>query len=152
MTAAQGTTSIPGTVALSTDAKTLTFTPSAPLPSNADVTLTVGGVVSTQGAVLPTQTWTFHTETVATSLVSLFPTQTPTTPSAGDSSSLELGTAFTPSVNGSVTAVKFYKGTGNTGVHTGSVWSASGTRLATVTFANETATGWQTAKLSSPWR
>ena len=58
--------------------------------------------------------------------------------------------AFTPSSNGSVTAIRFFKGPGNTGSHTGSLWSSSGTRLATVTFANETASGWQTAQLTTP--
>ncbi len=53
-------------------------------------------------------------------------------------------------MNGSVTAIRFYKGTGNTGTHTGSIWTTSGTRLATVTFTNETATGWQSAKLATP--
>ena len=57
---------------------------------------------------------------------------------------------FTTSVAGTVSAIKFYKGTQDTGVHTGSLWSSTGTRLATVTFANETASGWQTATFSSP--
>ena len=34
---------------------------------------------------------------------------------------------------------RFYKGTGNNGTHTGSLWSATGTLLATGTFTNETA-------------
>ena len=62
-------------------------------------------------------------------------------------SPVELGAAFTPAKDGTVTAIRFYKGAGNTGTHTGSLWTASGTRLATVTFTGETATGWQTAKL-----
>jgi hypothetical protein len=49
-----------------------------------------------------------------------------------------------------VTGVRFYKSAANTGTHTGSLWNASGTRLAQVTFAGETATGWQTALFSSP--
>jgi hypothetical protein len=35
-------------------------------------------------------------------------------------------------------------------MHTAHLWTSSGTLLATATFANETATGWQTASLSSP--
>ncbi len=49
-----------------------------------------------------------------------------------------------------MTAIRFYKGSGNTGTHTGSIWSSSGTRLGTVTFRNETASGWQEAVLSTP--
>ena len=44
---------------------------------------------------------------------------------------VELGTAFTPSVTARSPAIRFYKGTGNTGTHTGSLWSSAGTRLAT---------------------
>ena len=45
---------------------------------------------------------------------------------------------FQSSVAGWVAGVRFYKGTGNNGTHTGSLWSASGTLLATGTFTNET--------------
>jgi hypothetical protein len=74
---------------------------------------------------------------------------TPAITSDSDSAALELGVKFTPSVNGYVTGVRFYKGTGNTGPHTGSLWSASGTQLATGTFANETASGWQKLTFAS---
>jgi len=79
----------------------------------------------------------------------LFGQSVPATPAANDSSAVELGLRFAPTVDGFVTGVRFYKGTGNTGTHTGTLWSATGTPLATVTFANETATGWQTATFSS---
>lgn len=67
-----------------------------------------------------------------------------------DTLPVELGTSFTPAVDGQVTGVRFYKVKGMTGTHTGSLWSAQGTRLATVTFTKETASGWQTAVLSRP--
>ena len=51
-----------------------------------------------------------------------------------------------------VSAIRFYKGSLNTGTHTGSLWSETGTLLGTVTFTNETATGWQTATLATPVR
>jgi hypothetical protein len=100
--------------------------------------------------VLPSTTWTFHTETGSTVLTSMFSGSVPTNPSIDDAGPIELGTAFTPSSDGTVTAVRFYKGSGNTGVHTGSVWTSAGQRLGTVTFADETGSGWQTAKLASP--
>ena len=150
MTVKQGATTIPGTVALSVNGRQLTFTPSDPLPVDVDLTVAVTGVVSTRGAVLSDTTWTFRTEPTATSFASLMDGLVPATPSVSDNKAIELGTAFTPSKDGVVTAVKFYKGTGNTGTHTGSIWSSTGTRLATVTFTNETASGWQTANLSTP--
>jgi hypothetical protein len=38
----------------------------------------------------------------------------------------------------------------NTGTHIGSLWTASGTQLATATFTNETASGWQQVDFASP--
>ena len=69
--------------------------------------------------------------------------------SAGDPS-VELGVKFTADFTGSITGIRFYKGTGNTGTHVGSLWTASGTRLAQVAFTNETASGWQSATFSTP--
>ena len=74
---------------------------------------------------------------------------TPGTPSASDPDSVELGLKFRSDVNGFVTGVRFYKGSGNTGTHIGNLWSSAGAKLATVTFTNET-TGWQQANFSSP--
>ncbi|QIX28840.1 DUF4082 domain-containing protein [Nocardioides sp. JQ2195] len=151
MSVKQGTTTIAGTASLSADQTKLTFTPTSNLPAGADITVTVSGVVSTDGAVLATQTWTFRTEASAPSTyTSLFTGLTPSKTSINDKDAVELGTAFTPSVDGTVTAIKFFKGSGNTGTHTGSIWSATGTRLATVTFTNESSSGWQTAQLSTP--
>lgn len=74
----------------------------------------------------------------------------PTVTSENDTSSVELGMKFRSSTATTVTGVKFYKGAGNTGTHTGSLWSSTGTKLATVTFAGETTTGWQSATFPSP--
>ncbi len=67
-----------------------------------------------------------------------------------DSNSLEIGVKFTSDVAGNVTGVRFYKGSQNSGTHVGHLWSSNGTLLATVTFANETASGWQQANFSQP--
>ena len=75
---------------------------------------------------------------------------TPSTLDAGDTSSVELGVKFQTDFEGSVTGIRFYKAAGNTGTHTGSLWTAGGTRLAQVTFTGETASGWQYASFSNP--
>lgn len=80
----------------------------------------------------------------------LFDAVTPDVTSAGDSDSVNLGLKFAPLVDGSVTGVSFYKGTGNTGTHTGSLWTTTGTQLATGTFTSETASGWQTLTFDEP--
>lgn len=79
---------------------------------------------------------------------SLFGTAKPAVASeVSDKEAVELGVSFKPSEAGSISAIRFYKAAGNGGTHTGSVWSAGGTKLASVTFANETASGWQVAQL-----
>ncbi|MEU6352779.1 DUF4082 domain-containing protein [Streptomyces sp. NPDC047072] len=77
-------------------------------------------------------------------------TSVPGTVNAGDGGPLELGVKFRTTTAGSVTGVRFYKSTANTGTHTGSLWTASGTRLATGTFTNETASGWQQLNFATP--
>jgi hypothetical protein len=74
----------------------------------------------------------------------------PGTPEDSDSSSVELGMRFRTDVDGFITGVRFYKGAGNTGVHLGNLWTDAGTNLGTLTFTNETASGWQQASFPSP--
>ena len=76
-------------------------------------------------------------------------TGNPINPSANDSRSIEVGTKFQSSTSGVITGIRFYKGVGNTGQHVGSLWSSDGTRLATVAFDNETASGWQEVRFAS---
>src|SRR5919198_1981373 len=78
------------------------------------------------------------------------PASVPTVPSAADNNAVELGTKFYSDIDGFITGVRFYKSTANTGTHIGNLWSLTGTRLATVTFSNETPSGWQQAMFSSP--
>jgi len=74
----------------------------------------------------------------------------PTAFATSDTSSVELGVKFRSDVAGNVTGVRFYKGTGTTGTHTGTLWSSNGTKLATATFTSETASGWQQVLFSTP--
>ncbi|MBY2994658.1 DUF4082 domain-containing protein, partial [Rhizobium leguminosarum] len=84
------------------------------------------------------------------SYTSLFGSATPAVVNTDDTSAVELGVKFQTSVAGTVTGIRFYKGSQDTGTHTGSLWSSTGTRLATLTFTNETASGWQIAYFTSP--
>ncbi len=62
----------------------------------------------------------------------------------------ELGVKFQSSRDGNILSARYYKVPGETGVHIGRIWSASGTQLATVQFSNETDSGWQTANFDNP--
>jgi VCBS repeat-containing protein len=93
-----------------------------------------------------------HTITVtAPNYLTLFPgSATPAILNTTDASAVELGVKFQSSVAGTVSGIRFYKSSQDTGVHTGELWSSTGTKLATVTFSNESASGWQSATFSSP--
>ncbi|MEU7861909.1 DUF4082 domain-containing protein [Nonomuraea sp. NPDC049141] len=67
-----------------------------------------------------------------------------------DDRAVTLGVKFKSSSNGLVHGIRFYKGTGNTGTHTGSIWTTGGTLLASGSFSGETATGWQKMTFSTP--
>ena len=63
---------------------------------------------------------------------------------------MELGVKFRVDLNGFITGIRFYKGATNTGTHVGNLWTSAGQPLATATFANETATGWQQVTFPNP--
>ncbi|MFZ0827421.1 MAG: DUF4082 domain-containing protein, partial [Verrucomicrobiia bacterium] len=67
-----------------------------------------------------------------------------------DTNSTELGMKFQSAVSGYVTGIRFYKGIANTGTHVGNLWTSTGSLLASVTFSNETAFGWQFQPLIVP--
>ncbi len=78
-------------------------------------------------------------------------TSVPTVVDQGpDNDPVELGVKFKSDVAGSITGIRFYKASTNTGIHTGSLWSSTGTLLASATFNAETASGWQQVNFSSP--
>ncbi|WP_239139253.1 DUF4082 domain-containing protein, partial [Sphaerisporangium krabiense] len=74
----------------------------------------------------------------------------PTNTSWPDSGSVVLGVRFRSSVDGVISGIRFYKGSGNTGTHIGSLWSNTGQLLASATFTNETASGWQQVSFQNP--
>jgi hypothetical protein len=75
---------------------------------------------------------------------------TPAIVDSGDKAAAELGVTFSSTTSGYITGIRYYKAAGNTGAHTGSLWSATGQLLATGAFVNETASGWQTLVFSAP--
>ena len=83
---------------------------------------------------------------------SLFTTQTPATTGNSDGANVnyEMGMLIQSDVAGQITGIRFWKDSKETGTHTGHIWSATGTLLATATFTSETASGWQVQKLTTP--
>ncbi|MFJ9903356.1 DUF4082 domain-containing protein [Streptomyces sp. NPDC101152] len=145
---------VPGSVTYPASNKA-TFTPSTELELSSGYTASVQASDVWGNAMANPVTWSFTTSSTPPAVTcpctlwssSAVPASTDTT---GDPNSVELGTRFTSSAAGWVTGVTFYKGTGNTGTHTGSLWANDGTLLATGTFTGETASGWQTLTFASP--
>jgi PKD repeat protein len=75
---------------------------------------------------------------------------TPGTVTDPDANAVELGVKFRADVSGTITGIRFYKGPQNTGTHVANLWTSTGQLLATATFTNETATGWQQVNFASP--
>jgi hypothetical protein len=145
---------VPGAVAYNPGALTAVLTPTAPLALATTYTATVkggaGGVTDLAGNALPGNLlWSFATANQFPS--NIWPsTALPGLADGGPDSAVELGVQFRSAVAGSITGIRFYKAAANTGTHVGNLWATNGTLLATATFANETASGWQQVLFSKP--
>jgi hypothetical protein len=141
-----GGTAVSGTTALDGSGTLLTFSPSSPLSASATYSASVNGATNTSGVAMTTAyTWSFVTSGLAACPCTTFESDaTPGTAAVNESSAVELGMKFTPTANGWISGIRFYKGPGNTGTHLGNLWTDVGGLLASGTFSNETATGWQT--------
>ncbi|WP_247476085.1 DUF4082 domain-containing protein [Bradyrhizobium sp. 169] len=92
------------------------------------------------------------TVAAASATTTLFTTQAPSITNAtdGTGADYELGMRFTSDTSGVIQAIRYYKASNETGTHIGHIWSATGQELATVTFTNEGASGWQQQALATP--
>ncbi len=149
-----GTTAVPGTTSYDAASRTVTFTPTAALGGTTTYTVTVSGAKDVAGNTMSPATWTFTTAAAPSSgcPCTIWPsTAVPAVAADPDNGAVELGVKFRTTQAGRVTGIRFYKGAANTGTHTGSLWNSTGTtRLGTVTFTGESASGWQQATFATP--
>ncbi|TBE59976.1 DUF4082 domain-containing protein (plasmid) [Rhizobium beringeri] len=136
-----------GSVAYNAQAQTVTFTPTAGYSGPASFSYAIadgkGGTASAQVALAINGGQTGGPEQ------NLFAADaTPSIVSVNDNQPVNLGMKFQADTAGWITGIRFYKGADNTGPHNGYLWTASGTLLGSVSFNNETASGWQTATLT----
>lgn len=147
---------VAATVAFDPATWTAKLTPTNRLAASSVYSVTIkggaGGVADAAGNTLTTDFKTsFTTGSAAAQTYTIWSNATtPGILAADDTNPVELGLKFKSATSGTVTAIRFYKSAGNTGSHIGNLWNTAGTRLATVTFSGETASGWQTQALSSP--
>ncbi|WP_247369031.1 MULTISPECIES: DUF4082 domain-containing protein [unclassified Bradyrhizobium] len=135
-----------GSVSYNSQNQTVTFTPTAGYAGAANFSYTITDTSGQSGSGQVSLKVNYPA-----SAQSLFGTNdAPSVPNGGDASPIEVGVKFTASVSGTITSLRFYKGSLNTGPHIADLWSSTGTLLATATFTNETASGWQQVNFSNP--
>ena len=143
-------TAVAGSVAYNSSTQTETLTPSAALAYSTTYTATLSGAKDQAGNMMSPVSWSFTTAAASTTTSIWSNSATPANPSENDASAVELGVKFYSDVSGFITGLKFYKGSSNTGTHVADLWTNSGKLLATATFSNVTASGWQQVNFSSP--
>jgi hypothetical protein len=151
-----GSTQVAATVTYNSSTNTATLTPTSPLANSTTYTIVVvggaAGIKDLAGSALVTNATSSFTAVAAPAVVSsLWPiTTVPATTDSGDGQSVELGVKFVASTNGYIEGIRYYKSAANSGVHTGSLWTAGGQLLATATFTGEGLSGWQEVLFSTP--
>ena len=132
------------------DSVSYSSTSQNPSSFGADPSRTVSWTVNDGTVSSATQTTNVNV-TGGPATTSLFSSSaTPTNVTDNDPNAVDLGVKFQASTSGTIVGIRFYKGPQNTGTHTGDLWSSSGTLLATATFTNETASGWQQVNFATP--
>ena len=140
-------TPVNGTVSFNSGTQTVTFTPTNGFTGNASFQYTI-----TNGFLQSSTTVSLSVGAAMTTQSLFTAGDVPAIPNSNDNGPVELGMKFRCTVQGaSANGVKFYKGTLNTGPHTGRLWNATtGALLATATFSGETSSGWQSANFPAP--
>ena len=147
-----GGNSVAGTVSFNSADTVATFTPSSSLAGSTTYTAAVSGAQNASGTAMSgPYSWSFTTSAVAQCPCSIWQDGTPTGAiDSNDPQAQTEGVQFRASSSGFIAGVRFYKEPNDTGAHIGSLWSSSGTLLASGTFSGETASGWQELDFSSP--
>ena len=141
---------VAGTTAVNASGTVVTFTPAVALAAGTHYTVAIAGAKSLAGTTMTPVSTGFTTSGPAVCPCTLSASATvPVAADSGDGSPITVGTQFTASVNGYVTGVRYYRAAANTGPHIGTLYSAAGASLASVTFTDGAA-GWTTAALATP--
>lgn len=80
----------------------------------------------------------------------VFTNQQPSNSNATDGVDYELGMKVRSTKAGQIVAIRFWKAPSESNTHVGKIWTATGSLLTSVSFTNETASGWQEKELSTP--
>ena len=150
LTVSAGGAEVAGSTTLDAASSTVTFTPASALTAATSYTVAVSAADVAGNSTPAGLSFDFTTASAAVLAALWEPSVVPAVPATSDAAAVNVGVAFTSSEPVLVTGIRFYKGSGNTGTHVGSLWSASGQLLGRATFTGETATGWQEVSFSEP--
>ncbi|HEX8437866.1 DUF4082 domain-containing protein [Archangium sp.] len=81
---------------------------------------------------------------------SLFGDRVPGTAVEPDTRAVEIGVKFRSNVAGTITALRFYRGTGNASGYVARLWTSGGSLLASVPVTDGRVPGWQEVSLPTP--
>ena len=152
-----GANPVSGTIIYNGANRTATLTPAAMLNLSAQYSIIVrGGATGVKDAAGNALVGNVVTSFITASEIPVGPSCPCTIfdPGSGGTASLdldqnpvELGVKFTSSIDGYITAIRFFKGTPSAGSHVANLWTAAGTKLASAPFITETPVGWQEVAL-----
>jgi glucose/arabinose dehydrogenase/mono/diheme cytochrome c family protein len=107
--------------------------------------------VTDSGTQAQSMTQTFNVSIYDKQPMSIWPfSAKPQTIDSGPDQPVEVGVKFRSDIGGTAAGIRFYKSVENSGTHVGNLWGADGTRLASATFSNESAFGWQHVNFDVP--
>jgi methionine-rich copper-binding protein CopC len=147
-----GSGSVSGNLDYDSASHKATFTPSAALTASTTYTVNVSGAKDLAGNTMSPVNWSFTTAVASSGCpCTIWPSSaTPAVAADPDNGGVEIGVKFRTTQAGTITGIRFYKGPGNSGTHVGSLWTRTGTKLASVTFTGESSSGWQEATFANP--
>ncbi|HEY5842055.1 MAG TPA: DUF4082 domain-containing protein, partial [Mycobacterium sp.] len=142
---------VAGNAGTETGGSTVSFTPTSPLDPSSEYSVTVSEAQGVSGVAMTSNFVSeFTTSGPEACPCSLMETTTmPVVSNSQDGDAVTLGLRFTSSADGKIKGLRYYRDAANTGTHTGKLWNADGTELASLTF-DDSGTGWQSANFSSP--
>ena len=144
-TAADGS-SLPAWLSFNAATRTFSGTPTA---GDAG-TLGVKVSATDLGGLAASETFNIVVATPPTTVSLFTASNMPAQINLNDGQQLEVGVKFQSFVAGQITALKFYRSPSDTSSDLLDLWTSTGTNLASVTFTNTGASGWQSVSLATP--
>ncbi|MDP9810516.1 hypothetical protein J2W42_003377, partial [Rhizobium tibeticum] len=101
------------------------------------------------GGLAANETFNIAASTAPTTYSLFSASNTPAQTNLNDGQQIELGVKFQSNVVGDITGIKFYRSANDNGQNVVDLWTTAGTKLATATFTNTSASGWQTVNFAT---